>query len=198
MSHRQYFGAREDALIQKLLGMSWSSMAYIGASYGLQPIRLSENGLVYAFEPVGCVFDALTDHVIRNDVVNVIPLRLGLSSRAGVIEIVHSGHLGHTPTVLGHRGRMDRLEKILCVDLNHPIFSIVDSMFVDIEGLEYAVFVEGPVVPNSIKLLAMEMHNQAYKPGQRAAIYNVLATQGFTSTDIGTRNEQDHVLFSRA
>jgi FkbM family methyltransferase len=194
MSYRQYFDAREDPVIDEILRLEWKTIGYIGASYGLQAMILSNYGTVIALEPVQCIFDAMC-HNIKVNNMNVIPIMVGLSNIDGFIELTHSGHLGPTPSE-NIEGEIP--EKVQMIKFGHPILNCVDSLFIDIEGSEALAFNDTVQINENIKFIVMEMHYQFYDSERTNQIFATLKRNGFqTIKKIYSRGEQEHLLFRK-
>ena len=195
MSHRQYFVSREDDVIAWLLQQKWSTLGYVGASYGLQPMVLSRHGRVLAFEPVACIFSALVDNVRRIGAHNVTPIPVGVGAEPSTVEITHSRHHGGTPALGSTVGTTT--EPIVLISLADPLLSVCDALFMDIEGHESDVLLKGPDLPSAVKLFVLELHRSFIEGKKQAEIFSRLEAQGFTYKVLSTRPGQDHVAFTR-
>lgn len=195
MSDRQYGAAREDEFIQQVLDESWSVLAYIGASYGLAPMRLARGRRVLAFEPVGCIFDAMLENIDLSGVSGILPLRLGVAATEGLVRISHSGHTGATPSMLTESATVDEL--IATTTLASDVFQGVDALLMDIEGLEWDVLVNGPDVPASVRLVALELHRSYIGEEKTTEVVDRLERQGFVTAPVDERGGQEHLIFRR-
>ncbi|AKM08784.1 hypothetical protein AB433_00295 [Croceicoccus naphthovorans] len=195
MSRRQYKEAREEALVEALAELDWQALAYIGASYGFQPMCLAEDRTVLALEPIACIFDALRKNILENSAFNVIAIPVGVAPKAGTVEIVHGGHTGATPSFDGAGGSI--AETIACIDFANPLFLAVDAAMMDIEGLECEVINQGPPVPENIRYLVIEVHRSFRSEAAIDEMFAKLKAQGFSERALGDRSGQSHFLFER-
>ena len=196
MSYRQYFDAREDYFIDEVIKNGFESLGYIGASYGLQSMVLSNYGEVVAFEPVEVIFKAMIKNFEENNISNIHSYKIGLGPQNEIISVIHNGHTGATPSVSNLSGQIK--EDLHIVDFNSPIFRIFDSLVIDIEGFEFDAIVKGPSIPQNIKKIYLEAHHNFYEEEDSfERILNEMKGQGFEVQQIGNRNKQEHMMFKR-
>jgi FkbM family methyltransferase len=158
-------------------------------------MRLSNFGLVYALEPVSCIYDALVANIINNAKHGVIPVKLGLGIVDGSVQIKHSGHTGGTPSLNTDYGSQIT-EQIGLISLESAFFSDIDTVVMDIEGYEFDCLMNLKFVHESICSIFVELHPTFYK-GETSDLINKMYNLGFKASYIGQRNEQNHVLFKK-
>lgn len=196
MSYRQYFVSREDDMVARLLRRGWRRLGYLGASYGLQAIRLAEAGPVFAFEPIPCIFEALRLNIALNHS-RVVPLPLGLSNEDEFREIMHRGHTGPTPSIHAVDAEATCVDSAHLVRLDSDVMSLFDTVVMDVEGHEYEIFFEGPAVPCGINAIFLELHKDYSGQNRETRLVENLTSQGFRSELIGRRNTEEHWCFER-
>lgn len=120
----------------------------VGANVGALTLVMSKltgnNGVVYAFEPNTSIFERLLINIDLNGLTNIIPIKLGLgehNEKLGLYESPNDpGNAGLT-----RREIYDELVRVTKLDSFIHIKSIkrLDFMKVDVEGMEYSVFLGG-------------------------------------------------------
>lgn len=194
MSHRQYFAAREDEFIERVAQASWRKLAYIGASYGLAPLRLGVEGPVVGIEAIKCIADAFEQHAAWNPHSNVEVWHAALGPTSGELTFNHGGHGGATPAASGHG---EIREVVECVSLQDQRLSDVDALVMDVEGFEKEIFLDGPPVPEAIRLIGLELHESFIGAEAAGWVLDELAAQGFEDLPLTSRGGQVHHILTR-
>ncbi len=120
----------------------------IGANIGALTLVMAkltgDSGIVYSFEPNQTVFQRLLTNIDLNKLKNVVPIKLGLGEKNENLGLYISncdpGNAGLT------RGSIyNELIEVTSLDLfiNSKSIEKLDFMKVDVEGMEYSVFIGG-------------------------------------------------------
>ena len=120
----------------------------IGANVGALTLVMSKltgpSGIVYAFEPGPSTFNRLQANIVLNKLTNVTPVRVGLGERKEVLgwrmDRLNPGNAGLT------RGaEFDELIDVTTLDsfIESQSVQSVDLLKVDVEGMEFPVFLGG-------------------------------------------------------
>jgi len=120
----------------------------IGANVGALTLVMSKltgtSGIVYSFEPNQIVFNRLLENIEMNKLKNVIPIKLGLGEKNENMGLYISnedpGNAGLTKGLI-----YDELIQVTSLDSFVDSNSIdkIDLIKVDVEGMEYSVFLGG-------------------------------------------------------
>lgn len=120
----------------------------VGANIGALTLVMSklagDNGVVYAFEPGRLTFERLLANIELNGLTNVVPVRLALGEREEVLGwYLDSTNLGNAGLTRG--AEYDELVEVTTLDsyIQGQSIERVDFVKVDVEGMEYSVFLGG-------------------------------------------------------
>lgn len=127
---------------------------------------------------------------------NIVPLKLGLWTQAGHLEVINPGALNwsfQTRSVTGTGGVEGSVECVGIKDLLRKFdLDSIDLLKIDIEGAEYEIFAEGVSGwINKVAVLAIELHEKQC-PGVTRLVFSELEKYGFAAT-----RSREYYIFSR-
>ena len=148
---REMISGSYDPLLTRILEsvVTYDSVCIdIGANVGALTLVMSKltgpKGMVYAFEPGPSTFKRLQANIELNELTNITPVRVGLGERKEVLgwrmDRINPGNAGLT-----HGAEFDELIDVITLDsfIESQSIQSVDLLKVDVEGMEFPVFLGG-------------------------------------------------------